>query len=90
MSPTTSTSSDRDARRALRRTLAETTAQLDAMTAALHDVIALFEAGALVGAQGTQWRDQMRARVVPFVAETQAALRGATTTLDSITDAESV
>ena len=52
-------------------------AQMDSMSAALLDVIALFEAGALSGAQGDHWLAQVRDRVLPFVADTQAVLRDA-------------
>ncbi len=60
---------------ALQDTLDMAIAQMDSMSAALHDVIALFQAGALSGAQGDHWLAQVRDKVLPFVADTQAVLR---------------
>jgi exonuclease VII small subunit len=59
---------------ALQETLDVAMTQMDSMSAALQDVIALFKAGALSGAQGDHWLAQVRDKVLPFVADTQAVL----------------
>jgi hypothetical protein len=59
----------------LQQTLQDGAAQLDDTITALKEVVTLFETGGLTGPHGNRWRDQVHDRLLPFVDETQAALR---------------
>jgi type VI protein secretion system component VasF len=71
----------------LLNTLDDALTEMDTMASALGQVIALFKAGALEGEQGEQWMAQVRDKVMPFVAETQATLRDLAGDIEEAQDA---
>lgn len=74
---------------ALQQTLGDAMAQMDGMAAALHEVMALFKAGALEGDQGDQWLAQVQKKVLPFVAETQSVLSDIADNIEDCIESES-
>lgn len=54
---------------AMQQALLESAARLETITAALQEVIGLFEAGALTGPNGERWSKQLQDKILPFVSD---------------------